>query len=312
VLRILIAAILFLLSASFAQAANCTVDVSDLDFGPVDSIGNTPTVSSADVSIDCDNITPDTPTITLCGNIGAGGGGTEDGIRQSTAPGGSLGFILYTTGGHSTPWGSAAAPELGEAYRIDVPVGNGSTSASRTIQLHGVVPAGQSTVPIGDYQADFSSSDAVFIYAEGNLDCATLVGEAEATAPFSVTASVAANCLLETANLDFGTTGLIGSNIDADTGIDLTCTAGTDYTITLDGGGAEDPEHRLLTSGSNSVRYDLYSNAQRSAPWGTAPGSTVSGDGDGTLHEYGVYGRIPPQPAAAGAYTDTVVVTITY
>lgn len=36
------------------------------------------------------------------------------------------------------------------------------------------------------------------------------------------------------------------------------------------------------------------------------------GDGTGQQQQLGVYGRIPPQPAAPGRYTDTVVVTISY
>ena len=308
-LRILIATIVFLLSASLAQAAVCTVEMSDLDFGTVDTVGNMPAISTSDISIDCDDITPGTDTITLCGDIGEGSGGTAGGIRQSLAPGGSLGFVLYATSGQTAPWGSLTAPQLGDPRRIDVPVSG--TSASATATLHGVVPAGQATAPVGDYRADFSSSDAVFTYAEDDLDCDAPVGT-DTSATFAVLADVPANCLLETSDLDFGRAGLIGDNIDADTAFDLTCTSGTDYTISIDGGGAGDPANRVLRSGNNTVSYDLYSDHQRTDRWGTGAGSVVDGDGDGTVQTYGVYGRIPPQPAAAGAYSDTVVVTITY
>ncbi len=82
--------------------------------------------------------------------------------------------------------------------------------------------------------------------------------------------------------------------------------------VAIDGGGAHDPDNRLLRSGSNTVRYGLYSDPTRSAPWGTDAGSTVDYTGTGGQQQLGVYGRIPPQPAAPGAYSDTVVVTITY
>jgi spore coat protein U-like protein len=309
-LRLLIATFLILLSASLAQAAVCTVQMSDLDFGTVDTIGNTPAVSTSDVEVECDGVTPGTETITVCGNIGEGGEGTSGGMRQSSTTGGSLGFALYAAGGQTSPWGSLTAPSLGDPRQIDVPVDG--TSASLTVTLHGVVPSGQSAAPVGDYRSDFGSSDAVFTYAEGELDCAAPLGGADAVASFSVLANVAANCLLETNDLDFGTAGLIGNNIDAATDFELTCTEGTAYEIAIDGGGADDPENRLLTSGSNTVRYDLYSDAQRNDHWGMDPGTTVDGEGDGTTQIYDVYGRIPPQPAAAGAYTDTVVVTIIY
>jgi len=310
VLRILIATIVFLLSASLAHAAVCSLEMSDLDFGSVDTVGNTPGISTSDISIECDGITPGTDTITLCGNIGEGSGGSSGGIRQSLTAGGSLGFVLYATSGQTAPWGSLTAPQFGDPRRIDVPVSG--TSASATASLHGIVPAGQSTAPVGAYRADFSSSDAVFTYAEGDLDCDAPVGGTDAHTTFAVLADVPANCLLETSDLDFGRTGLIGDNIDADTAFDLTCTAGTDYTISIDGGGAGDPANRVLRSGNNTVSYDLYSDHQRTDRWGTDTGSVVDGDGDGTVQTYDVYGRIPPQPAAAGAYSDTVVVTIAY
>jgi spore coat protein U-like protein len=309
-LRLLIASIIVLLSVSMAQAAVCTVEMDDLDFGTVDTIGNTPATTTSNVDIECDGITPGTETITVCGNLGEGSEGTSGGVRQSTTVGGALDFVFYAAGGQASPWGSLTSG-LGDPRRIDVEVDG--TSASLTVTLHGVVPAGQSTAPVGDYRSDFGASDAVFTYAEGDLDCSAPLGGADAVASFSVLANVAANCLLETNDLDFGTAGLIGSNIDAETDFELTCTEGTAYEIAIDGGSADDPENRLLTSGSNTVRYDLYSDPQRSDHWGDDQGSsTVEGEGDGTTQIYDVYGRIPPQPAAAGAYTDTVVVTIIY
>ena len=121
-----------------------------------------------------------------------------------------------------------------------------------------------------------------------------------------------ANCLLQTNDLDFGTHGLIGTRIDAETNMDITCTPSTSYTISIDGGGAGDPTQRVMHSGGNTVRYDLYSNPGRTAPWGTDAGSVVAGTGTGTEQGQTVYGSIPPQAAAPGHYTDTVVVTISY
>jgi spore coat protein U-like protein len=310
VLRILLTAIFLLLSASLAHAAVCTVHVGNLAFGAVDTVGNGTAATSADVDISCDSITAGTTSITMCGNIGEGSGGVTDGVRQSIAGGGSLGFILYATNGTSTPWGSTANPDLGEPNRIDVSVSG--TDATATAHLYGLVPSGQSAAAVGDYQADFTTADAIFTYAEGNLDCSAPVGGADALASFSVTASVAANCDLETSDLNFGTAGIIGDNIDADTDLSIACTPGTAYSIAIDGGGSHDPDNRLLRSGSDSVGYGLYSDTQRMDPWGTSAGTMVSGNGNGATQRYGVYGRIPPQPAAPGAYTDTVVVTITY
>lgn len=308
-LRILIATILLMLSCSLAHAATCTVQVGDLDFGAVDAIGNSAAISTSDVDINCSGVTPGATEITVCANLGAGSGGEAGGVRQSIAGGGSLGFALYASSGTGTPWGSASAPDLGDPRKITVPVTG--DAASRTVTLHGIVPAGQSAVPVGDYQSQFSSTDALFTYSESDFDCSGS-GGSDAFASFTVSASITANCLLETADLDFGTHGIIGSNIDADTDIGITCTPGTGYDITIDGGGSNDPDHREMRSGSDTVNYGLYSDAARHDPWGTSQAGTVSGSGSGAQQRLGVYGRIPPQAAVAGHYTDTVVVTISY
>lgn len=309
-LRILIASIVLLLSASLAQAAVCTVQVSDVDFGTVDTVGNTPATSTADVAIGCSGITEGVDTITMCGNIGAGDGGQVGGLRQSVAGAGKLGFGLYTASDYSVPWGSIDTPTLGAPHEIDVPVSG--SSATFTAHIYAVVPRGQLTTPVGQYSANLSESDVDFKYAEGPLDCVSPGGADEATASFTVSASVLANCLLQTADLDFGTAGLIGHNIDAATSMGITCTPGTGYAITIDGGGSGDPTHRLMHSGGNNVSYSLYSDPSRSLPWGTAPSATVSGTGDGSKAQLGVYGRIPPQSAERGSYGDTVVVTVNY
>lgn len=309
-LRLLLATLIVLFSVSLAEAAVCTVHVGDLDFGAVDAVGNTPGTASADIAISCDSITEGTTTITLCGNIGAGNGGAVGGVRQSTSASGSLGFALYADSGGTTPWGSLSNPDLGDPYRISVPVSG--TEASFTSHIYGIVPRGQSATPVGDYRADFSAADATFTYAEGALDCSAPTGGTDAQASFAVTASIVANCDLETSDLDFGTAGIIGDNIDADANLAITCTPGTGYSVTLDGGGSGDPDHRLLHSGGDTVSYDLYSDTQRTHKWGTSAGSVVSDQGTGAEQDHGVYGRIPPQPAAPGAYTDTVVVTISY
>jgi spore coat protein U-like protein len=310
-LRILVAAVILVLSVSLAQAATCTVHVDDLEFGTVDAIGNSAATTTADVVINCDGITPNTDTITMCGNLGAGSGGVTGGLRRAVAGGNALGFVLYATSGSATPWGSITESGLGDPRQIDIVVGSGETSATKTVHLYGTVPSGQSSVPVGEYQASFGSSEAVFTYAEGDLNCSAPSG-ADAYASFAVHASIAANCLLETADLDFGTAGIIGSNIDAATDLGITCTPGTGYDITIDGGGSGDADHRELRSGSDTVSYGLYSDEARHDPWGTSPASTVSGSGNGSQQRLDVYGRIPPQQAVAGRYTDTVVVTILY
>ena len=312
-LRIAIVAMtLLLISALPARAALCSVDIGTLDFAQVDTLGDTATLTGTPVTIHCDGVTPGETLVTVCGSLGAGSGGAVGGLRRALSGDETLGFILSVTDGGGVPWGSLSAPELGAPRTITLNVDQENHTASRIVQLYGVVPEGQSAAPVGAYSADFNGADASFTYDEGDLDCNVQSGSGDASVSFTVTASVAANCRLETSDLNFGTTGKIGDNIDGETAMSILCTAGTGYGIAIDGGGSGDTANRRLVAGENSVRYDLYSNSQRSARWGMDEGDMVNGDGDGTAQQYWVYGRIPPQPAATGAYTDTVVVTLFY
>ncbi len=70
-----------------------------------------------------------------------------------------------------------------------------------------------------------------------------------------------------------------------------------------------------MTNGSDGITYGLYKDAARSQLWEDAntPGSTVAGTGTGSAQSATVYGRVSAQGTpSAGAYSDTVVVTVTY
>eukprot|EP01035_Chromulina_nebulosa_P011916 gene11916-15902_t len=121
-LRLLIISLLLVLSCQVAQAAVCTATIATLDFGPVDTIGNSIAEATTDLVIACDAVTAGTSSISVCAGLGTGSGGVLDGIRQTTAGTGTLGYVLYTDSGHTEQWGSTANPELGDAHAIAVPV----------------------------------------------------------------------------------------------------------------------------------------------------------------------------------------------
>lgn len=292
-----------------AGAATCTVGVSSLDFSAVDTLtGNART--TADISIRCNDAA--SSTITVCGNIGAGSGGTSGGHRQMVSGSGSLQFGLFADEARSVPWGHMSDPTLGSPRRIVLPVAEAGASADVT--LYGSIAGGQTDARTGSYSAQFSAADAVFYYAEGDaLQCDAPAGASSAMASFTASASVSANCLIEAEDIAFGSVGLITQNIDASGRLHVTCTPGAGYSIALDGGlsGAAEPAGRRMRSGDETVLYGLYSDPGRTAGWGSTPGSTVEGEGSGE-EVITIYGRVPPQQARPGDYTDTVVVTISY
>ncbi|MBM7328346.1 Csu type fimbrial protein [Brucella intermedia] len=121
--------------------------------------------------------------------------------------------------------------------------------------------------------------------------------------------------------LDFGTL----NNLDdkdhdqqtaAGSGIDIQCSKGILYRIGLDPGLHRfAPAIRQMTNGSSFIRYTLYKDSARQEWWGSLdqPLNVLSAIGNGVVQSYPVYGRIPKQATpAAGAYSDTVIVQVTF
>jgi spore coat protein U-like protein len=71
-----------------------------------------------------------------------------------------------------------------------------------------------------------------------------------------------------------------------------------------------------MTSGANLLNYNIYTTAARTTVWGNGTGGTaaIGGTGSGVAQAVTVYGRVGSGQTSvpAGAYADTVAVTITY
>ena len=144
---------------------------------------------------------------------------------------------------------------------------------------------------------------------------------ATTTATFQVTANVNAQCNVTTGDLAFGAVDPLGGNVDQTTTVSVKCTKNSPYTVGLNAGtttGATIAQ-RLMANGSDTMDYNLYTNAARTTIWGnTAVAPTwVSGTGAGmgTPQVLTVYGRVPTGQTnlAVGSYTEpTITVTVTY
>lgn len=138
-----------------------------------------------------------------------------------------------------------------------------------------------------------------------------------ATASIAVSATVLSSCAVVALPLAFGNyTPTQSGNTTAQTTLAVTCTNGTPYSVGLNAGGGTGATvaTRKLTSGATTLNYTLYSDSGYSTLWGNTIGTnTVTGTGSGLLQTLNVYGSITAlQAVPAGAYTDTVTVTLTY
>lgn len=139
----------------------------------------------------------------------------------------------------------------------------------------------------------------------------------------SVSATVIDNCLISTEALAFGSYDPVDVNVAGDlegTGtVSVTCTLDDVVQITLgqganaDTGSSDTAPLRRMTDGTNFLSYALYSDAGRTAVWGNAASVDVETTGSGANEDHTVYGSVgSAQNVPAGAYSDTVVATVTF
>ena len=109
------------------------------------------------------------------------------------------------------------------------------------------------------------------------------------------------------------------SAVPADTAgtLRVTCDAVTvGYTVLLSAGGAGSYSPRRLSGGGYALSYNLYIDPLRTTVWGDGSGGTASVTGAFALPgatDHTVYGRVPAgQNVGAGAYADTITVTINF
>jgi len=151
------------------------------------------------------------------------------------------------------------------------------------------------------------------------------------TGSMNVSTTILAACTVSTTNLNFGShTGTVAKFVNST--ITVNCTNGTAYRIdidaglnTLTSGGARRVKTGTATAtSSNTIWYSLYKTTTYtvSNEWGdngttycstcpTVPtGKSATGTGADQVHT--VYGVLSSTTNPAGAYSDTVVVTVNY
>jgi spore coat protein U-like protein len=149
-------------------------------------------------------------------------------------------------------------------------------------------------------------------------------GSAAATtdATLAVSVTVSATCTVAANPLFFGSYFPGSGSLNANTTLLVRCSRGAPFTVAMDAGVSGSLLERLMTQGTSSLQYNLYTTAARTTVWGTGSSGTalVSGTGRGLAGNEAitetVYGELPDSAAnqllAAGTYSDTIRVTVSY
>lgn len=124
--------------------------------------------------------------------------------------------------------------------------------------------------------------------------------------------------------LDFGIQTNLSTAVDAKASgasgantVGVICSPALPYTVAVDNGVNATGSQRQMrnqTTGltNNYIAYNLYQDSARATAW--VSGTPVSRTGTGTAQSLDFYGRVPvvtPAPAA-GTYTDSVAVTVSW
>ncbi|MGO4703468.1 Csu type fimbrial protein [Dyella sp. 2RAB6] len=147
---------------------------------------------------------------------------------------------------------------------------------------------------------------------------AAIYSNGTATATFTVSLTLQANCTITANPLAFGSTGVLTAAINQQTTVAVTCTNTTPYNVGMDAGGvAGSTVGTRLMSGitvgnTGTVNFQLYQDSGHSTVWGNTQGTdTASGTGTGSAQSINVYGQVPSQPTPrADSYQSTVTATV--
>ena len=330
-IRVVSAALLMLFSAvDKADALACSITGISGGYGTIDLLPGTAIDSTATITVTCSGGSAN-QALRFCLNIGAGattlGPSNERVIRSSTD---YIDSEFYFNSSRTQIWGSWGIGAA-TAYPTASPAGiqqdvtlNSSGNGTFNYTVYARIAASQKTKTPGSYSWTASSPTVQYRAQSGASACPTNGGFADAGSS-SFTATVNANCNISTTTMNFGSNApTIASNIDSTATITAQCTNSTPYSIGLSNGtNASGSQNRMrLGATANFLNYHLYTDSARSHVWATTTSTTsctggastcVLGTGTGSNQNTTVYGRVPPQTAlAAGSFTDTVVVTITF
>lgn len=310
-----------------ADAQSCAATASPMDFGNVRPIRLTAVDASGSISVSCTwPLISLAPNVRVCLNLGPGTGSSSGGVRYLVNGANTMRYNLYQDAARSQVWGSVYGGGSYNPITFVLSKPLLGLTASRNLTYYGRLEPNQPDVALaGGVTTEYASAFqgihaglAVRFFALLDPGCAEIASP-DSSFPFQVTARAANDCIISASDMRFTTTGLLKTDQDATTSLNIRCTNGNPYRISLSAGSSGNLLARRMQrsggAGAATVDYQLYTTAARTTVWGdgTAGTGTATGTGTGQPQAVTVFGRVPAQSTPPpGTYRDTIIVTIAF
>jgi spore coat protein U-like protein len=280
--RLLAIATATLLTSTAARSACTSISATNLVFG---NYSGTQLDSTSNVTVICDL----NSSYRIC--LGAGGSGRSNSRKMTAGGAARLNYGMAKDAAHSLNWDDSTS--------FPTCPSNRGTGFAQTYTVYGRIPAAQN-IALGSY----TDNPTAFVYGGGP----SLI------ANFTVSANIGPMCTISATNLAFGS--YTGTTLDAVSTLSVTCAKATAYYVNLNEGMNPDGSYLPRASGPGGalLSYTLFQDAARTSRWGNTYNlDGVAGTGNGIAQVLNVYGRVAAgQFVNPGAYSDTVIVTLTY
>jgi len=288
-----------------------TIAIGPMGFGDIDVLSGLPSEASGYFKFTCNGLALG-QTLRICASF------SSPWPRQMTKGSRTLDYYIFTDNARSNIYGPA--PTNGVYFDL---IRSNNTA---TFTFFGMIYGNQKTANVGDY---FENTEFTIYYALFEAGTSLPVGCDPSDSRYvrgiysiAVGATITPNCTISATNMTFDPQTIITTDQFAQSALTVKCT--NDPTnpiipyISLDNGlhaasGQRQMENQ--TKPGNFISYDLYSDSQRSSPWGSNPGvNTVQIPRSASDTRIPVYGKIPKPSISppAGLYTDRVTATVNF
>lgn len=289
----------------------CAISSPTLAFGAYDPTSASARTASISFTVSCIKRAGDAnQTYRVLASVGSGTFTTRTMSNGTDA----LNWNLYSDAAMTVIWGDGTAPSVLISGSMPFAAAANNTTVTQTHTVYGSIPAGQD-LSVGNY---LPTTITTTFRTQGGGPPTVL-----ATGTLGVTTNIAAICAVSAnSTMAFGTYDpLSATPLDATATITFKCAKGGTFDIGIGGTVGS----RTMSSGVDTLGFELYRDSGRTLAWGnTQDSNTLDTDASGFTTGAGsttaaasrsatVYGRIAAgQDKTPGSYTATLTITIYY